>query len=66
MSKSPSRKKYGFSYDSIQNYFVDFVDLQFGHGFCWNFQNLLQSEFQSENLVQSFCCQFCNGSLNGR
>ena len=39
MSKSPSRKKYGFSYDSNEKYFDEVVDL--GHG---NRFHLLTSE----------------------
>ena len=33
MSKSPSRKKYGFSYDSIEKYFDEVVDLGYGNSF---------------------------------
>ena len=33
MSKSPSRKKYGFSYDSDDKYFDEVVDLGYGNSF---------------------------------
>ena len=33
MSKSPSRKKHGFSYDSNKKYFVEVVDLGYGNSF---------------------------------
>ena len=33
MSKSPSRKKYGFSYDSNEKYFDDVVDLGYENSF---------------------------------
>ena len=39
MSKSPSRKKNGFSYDSNEKYFDEFMDLGYGNGF-----HLLTSE----------------------
>ena len=39
MSKSPSRKKYGFSYDSNEKYFDETVDLGYGNSF-----HLLTSE----------------------
>ena len=39
MSKTPSRKKYRFSYDSNENYFDETVDL--GYGKCFH---LLSSE----------------------
>ena len=39
MSKSPSRKKYGFSYDSKEKYLDDFVDLGYVNSF-----HLLTSE----------------------
>ena len=39
MSKSPSRKKYGFSYDSNEKYFDEVVDLGYGNSF-----HLLTSE----------------------
>ena len=40
MSKSPSRKKYGFSYDSNEKYFDEVVDLGYGNSF-----HLLTSEY---------------------
>ena len=39
MSKPPSRKKYGFSYDSNEKYFDEIVDLGYGISF-----HLLTSE----------------------
>ena len=33
MSKSPSRKKYGSSYDSEEKYFDEFVNLGYGKNF---------------------------------
>ena len=33
MSKSPSRKKYGFSYDSNEKYVDEVVDLGYGNNF---------------------------------
>ena len=44
MSKSPSRKKYGFSYDSDDKYFDEVVDLGYGNSF-----HLLTNEIFTTN-----------------
>ena len=41
MSKSPSRKKYGFSYDSNKKYSDETVDLGYGNSFHWLISELL-------------------------
>ena len=46
MSKSPSRKKYGFSYDSNEKYFDEVVDLGYGNSF-----HLLTNELVGRDTI---------------
>ena len=48
MSKSLSRRKYRFSYDSNEKYFVKFVDLGYGNSFrLLTSEHLLQMIFEN-------------------
>ena len=51
MSKSPSRKKYGFSYDSNEKYFEEVVDLGYGNSFYLLTNEHLQQMTIFEKMV---------------